>query len=94
MGGKRIRYSMDKILERDMCIDEQITQIAQNTYIYPWKSYDEVSTGVNLIIWFQENYLTGRYKDFDYNIMNKQISKFSNELDVFNVILMGQCGLT
>jgi len=65
-----------------MSIDEQITQIAQNTYIYPWKSYDEFSTGVNLIIWFQENYLTGRYKDFDYNFMNKQIILYANEEDV------------
>ena len=85
---------MYKIIERDMCIDEQITQNSQNTCIYPWKSYNESSTGVNTIISLREKNTTCRYKDFDYNFMNKQISKFSNELDVFNVILMGQCGLT
>ena len=72
-----------------MCIDEQITQITQNTYIYPWKSYDDLSTGVNPIMLFQEKYLTCRYKDFDDNFMNKQIIKFANGENVFSVILIG-----
>lgn len=73
---------MYKIFKRDMCIDEQITRNSQNTCIYPWKSYDEFSTGVNLIISFQENYRVYRNKDFDDNFMNKQIIKFANEGDV------------
>jgi len=64
-----------------MRIDEQIVQIAQKTYIYPRKSYDDLSTGVNLIIQFQEKYKVCRNKDFDDNFMNKQIINFANEGD-------------
>ena len=70
---------MYKIIERDMCIDEQITRNSQNTSIYPWKSYNESSTGLNAIISLREKNIICRYKDFDDNYMNKQISKFSNE---------------
>lgn len=85
VGGKRIRYSMYKIIERDMCIDEQITQNSQNTSIYPWKSNNESSTGVNAIISLREKNIICRYKDFDDNYMNKQISKFSIDGEVYGL---------